>query len=87
MRLNPEYKHTCTSYGCRPKGRCWAVYRFDSYEAELPGGYRDLFLQDTKAGEYLTEEEARREVCRLNRQIKDGGHGTNSRRIIKNDGV
>ena len=65
MRLNDDVKEVRRAYEYCPRGRNWAVYLRVTYrrgESFPP----DTFSTGDKVSEFLTREEARREVYRLN---------------------
>lgn len=65
MQWNSDMKEIHRWYQYRPRGRCWAVYLEITYRQgdDLPP---KISTHGTKVGYYLTREEARREVYRLN---------------------
>lgn len=65
MQWKPDLEAVSREYRYKPHGRCWAVYLFTTYR-EGDGPSPRLFTTGDKVAEYLTREEARREVYRLN---------------------
>ena len=65
MQWSPELEVICRKYVYRPRGRCWAVYLFTQYR-QWDGPWARLFATGEKVADFLTYEEARREVYRLN---------------------
>lgn len=65
MQLNSDMKEIHRWYQYRPRGRCWAVYLEITYRQGdvFPP---KIFISGTKVGSFLTREEARREVYKLN---------------------
>lgn len=65
MQWNNDLKEVHRQYEYRPRSRRWAVYLRVTYRQgdSFPP---KTFTHGTKAGEYPTREEARREAYRLN---------------------
>lgn len=65
MQFRSDIKEVHRWYRYRPCGICWAVYLNVTYRQgdSFPP---KISTHGTKVGEYLTREEARREVYRLN---------------------
>lgn len=65
MQLRPDLKKTRSYYTFRPCGHNWSVYHYTDYQ-ENDNGHLRLFTIGDKVNEFLTKEEARQEVFRLN---------------------